>query len=183
MLHLKQFQSWSNQWSSCKSVNGSFLFFFRQLVDCCLFLFLSSPGDQQSVAWCPWLQAHEQCLKLLNISDLLRCWPLVWWSLCPPAYLDAGAFLACKDLGGRFDDSFSTWPFFFFKWRSARVHQLHFFFQPGSGHSGSVRWDDCGRVFSDKLRVNLFSLIGSCTMPRQHSQPALTLLDQGCLRV
>ena len=50
-------------------------------------------------------------------------------------------FLACEDFGGRFDDSFPVWAFFFFlfffnKWRSAHVHINSTFFMPGSIHSG-----------------------------------------------
>ena len=29
-------------------------------------------------------------------------------------------------------------------------------FMPGSVHSGSVTWDDCGRIFPDKLRASSF---------------------------
>ena len=50
--------------------------------------------------------------------------------------------------------------FFFLKWRSAHAYQFHLF-RPGLIHNGSAGWNDCGQVFPDKLRVSLFSLIGS----------------------
>ena len=37
-----------------------------------------------------------------------------------------GFFLACEDLGGRFNDSFPAYASFFFNWRSARAQQFHF---------------------------------------------------------
>ena len=46
-------------------------------------------------------------------------------------------------------------PPFFFKWRLARTCQFHFF-MPGSVHSGSGSWDDCGWAFPDELRVSSF---------------------------
>ena len=79
-----------------------------------------------------------------------------------------GSFLACEDFGGRFDELFLACTFlffsflsfvflffvlfnFFFKWRSARAHQFHVFCVcPGSVHSGSSSWDDCGRLFPDE---------------------------------
>ena len=54
-------------------------------------------------------------------------------------------------------------------------------FRTGSVHSGSASRDDCGRAFPDELRI--ISLIGSQTLPRQHSQPTPTSLGQGCMCV
>ena len=52
-------------------------------------------------------------------------------------------------------------------------------FVPGSVHSGSVSWDDCGWMFPDKLPVSSFQ-IGSHTMDGQRdSQPTPTSLGQG----
>ena len=44
---------------------------------------------------------------------------------CPS--LGNGFFLACEDFGGKLDDSFHAFAFFFLKWRSARAHQSTFF--------------------------------------------------------
>ena len=44
---------------------------------------------------------------------------------------------------------------FFFK-VEIRMCTLIPLFRPESVHSGSASWDDCGRVFSDDLRVSLF---------------------------
>ena len=67
--------------------------------------------------------------------------------------------------------------FFFYKWRSACAHQF-LFLRLGLVHSGSASWGDCGWVLFDKLHVSLFSLIGSHTMPEQHSQHTPTSLGQ-----
>ena len=67
----------------------------------------------------------------------------------------------------------------FLKWRSACVHQFH-----------SFRWR-INLQWLSKLRwlwmsipwwvvCELISLMGSHTLLEQHSQPTLTLLDQGC---
>ena len=47
-------------------------------------------------------------------------------------------------------------PALFFK-VEIRLHTLIPFLRPGSVHSGSASWDDCGRVFPDELRVSSFS--------------------------
>ena len=54
-----------------------------------------------------------------------------------------------------------VWPFiprlfFFFFFKVECLHTLIPLFRPGSVHNGSPRWDDCGRMFPDKLRVRLF---------------------------
>ena len=41
-------------------------------------------------------------------------------------------------------------------WRSACAYQFHSFIRPSSVHSGSERWDDCGRTFPDELCVSSF---------------------------
>ena len=61
--------------------------------------------------------------------------------------------------------------FFFFK-VAVSSRRLIPFFMPGSVHSGSASWDDCGRMLPDKLRVSCFR-IGSHTMPGlRHNQPS-----------
>ena len=50
---------------------------------------------------------------------------------------------------------FSSSSFFFFKVEIS-LHTLFPLFRPGSVHSGSVSWDDCGQVFPDKLHVGSF---------------------------
>ena len=74
--------------------------------------------------------------------------------------------------------------FFFFLKVEISLHTLISLFRPGSVHSGSVSWDDCGQVFPCELHVRSFSQIGSHTMPgSQHSQSTVTLLGQGCMHV
>ena len=52
----------------------------------------------------------------------------------------------CRDLGWSFDDSFPSCDFFFFKVEIISPSPIPLF-RPGSVHSGSVGWDDCGLVF------------------------------------
>ena len=47
-------------------------------------------------------------------------------------------------------------PFFFFFWMEISSRALIPLFRPGSVNSDSASWDDCGRKFSDKLRVSSF---------------------------
>ena len=47
----------------------------------------------------------------------------------------------------------SFFSFFFLKWRLAHSYYFHSLCQDQST-SGSASWDDCGRVFLDKLRVS-----------------------------
>ena len=49
--------------------------------------------------------------------------------------------------------------------------------------TGSVSWDECEWVFPDELPSEFISLIGSHTVPGQHSQPTPTLSGQGCMCV
>ena len=84
-------------------------------------------------------------------------------------YGGSGSFFTCEDFFGKFDESFPTYTFFFsffWKWRSAHKHQFHYFRQDWSC---CTSWDNCGRVFPDKLPASSFSLIGSHTMPGQHT--------------
>ena len=66
-----------------------------------------------------------------------------------------GFFLACENYGGRLDESIPCMCFSFFQWRSAHMHQLYS--RPGSIHSGSENWNNCGRAFPDELCMSLFS--------------------------
>ena len=68
-----------------------------------------------------------------------------------------GFFLACEDFGRMFDKFIPRLHFFFFFFEVEISSQtLVPLLRPGSVHSGSVSQDDCGRVFSDKLRVSSF---------------------------
>ena len=57
---------------------------------------------------------------------------------------------------------FGEWPFmpclhfFFFLEVEISSRTLIPLFMPGSVHSGSASWDDCGQMFLDKLRVSSF---------------------------
>ena len=56
-------------------------------------------------------------------------------------------------------------------------------FRSGSVHSGSVSWDNCDQVLSDKLHVSSFPDRFPHYAWIQHSRPTPTLLGQGCMRV
>ena len=72
---------------------------------------------------------------------------LTWWWLFP-----------C--LRGFFENIWTYIPrlrcFFFFFLVEINSHTLCPLFMPGSVHSGSGSWDDCGGMFLDKLRVSSF---------------------------
>ena len=68
-----------------------------------------------------------------------------------------GLFLACEDFGRIFDHLFPACAFFVFVFEmeiSSRT--LISPLRPGSVHSGSASWDDCGRMFPDKLCLSSF---------------------------
>ena len=46
-------------------------------------------------------------------------------------------------------------PFFFFSKVDISLHTLIQLFRPGSVHSGSASWDDCGRVFPQQVACEL----------------------------
>ena len=114
-----------------------------------------------------WMDA---CLWILFFNpwktrqDLeVMCDPLAFWSLTVPLWRQFsiyGFFLACKDFGGRFDDSLPTLFFCFVKKKYVQVVISSLtpisLSKPGSVHSGSASWDNCGWVFPDELRVSLF---------------------------
>ena len=66
-----------------------------------------------------------------------------------------GFFLACKDFGRMFDHSFTACAFYFFEVEISSRTLIRLFI-PGSAHSGSANWDNCGRMFPDKLRVSSY---------------------------
>ena len=73
---------------------------------------------------------------------------------CMMVISGGGFFLACGGLGRMFDHSFPACAVFFYGEISSRTLIPHF--MPGSVHSGSAGWDDCGRMIPDKLRVSSF---------------------------
>ena len=90
-------------------------------------------------------------------------------SVCCRCFVSSGGgfFLACQDLGRMFDFSFpacSFHPFFSFLFSSfffeveISSRTPTSLFRPGSVHSGSASWDDCGSVLPEELRVNSFPI-------------------------
>ena len=61
-----------------------------------------------------------------------------------------GFFLASKNSEKLFNHSFPTCGFFFFFFFKVEISSCTLvpLFRPGSVHSGSASWDDCGWVFS-----------------------------------
>ena len=82
-----------------------------------------------------------------------------------------------------FDNSFSACTFFFFFKVEIRLRTLISLFKLGSVHSGSASSDDCGQMFPDVLHVSSFPASSSTVSAQQHSQPTLTSLGQGCIRI
>ena len=78
-------------------------------------------------------------------------------------------------------DHYSPLCFFFFFEVEISSSALIPPFMSRSVHSGSASLDDCGRMFSDKLRV--MSSFLDRFPGHQHSQPTPTSLGQGCMRV
>ena len=68
--------------------------------------------------------------------------------------IGGGFILTGEDFGRMFDHLLPTCIFFFEVEISSRT--LIPLFMPGSVHSGSVSWDDCGRIYPDKLHMSLF---------------------------
>ena len=107
-------------------------------------------------------------------------------------------FLACDEVGGKFDVPFHACAAFFvlfclfcFVFVCLFVFCLFVFLKeirscattsllrPESVHSGSAGLDDCRRAFPDDLHSGFIYLISSHTMPGQQSQPTPTSLGQG----
>ena len=68
-----------------------------------------------------------------------------------------GFFLACEDFGRMFDHPFPVCAFSFLFEMEISSRTLVLVFMPGSVHSSSASWDDCGRMFPDTMRVSSLS--------------------------
>ena len=99
------------------------------------------------------------CQKGYKLTEDNTCigtpvWPVTWqlrWFVC-----GGGCFFhACVDLWRMFNSSFPACFFFFFKVEISLCTLIPLF-RPGSVHSGSVRWDNCGWIFPDESHVSLF---------------------------
>ena len=93
----------------------------------------------------------------LDICDLEIC---TFCRVCDSCFLNTGhsmwwRFLTCVDLGRMFDHWFQACAFLF-KVEICSCTLIPLFI-PGSVHSGSASWDNCGQKFPNKLRVSLFS--------------------------
>ena len=66
-----------------------------------------------------------------------------------------GFFFACEDLGRMLDHLFPTCAFLCVCVEISSCTLIPLF-MPGSIHSGSASWDDCSRMFPDKLHVSSF---------------------------
>ena len=71
---------------------------------------------------------------------------------------DDGIFLACENFGIKFDYLFPASSFLFVCLFEVEISSRTLIpvFRSGSLHSGLASWDDCGRVFPDKVRVSSF---------------------------
>ena len=79
---------------------------------------------------------------------------LGWFSCLPSIRVVLVAFCSLPRIWGEYSTLHSP-PALFFNWRfSSRT--LIPLFMPGSVHSGSASWDDCGWVFPDELLVSSF---------------------------
>ena len=98
----------------------------------------------------------KQLTVIISKYSISDASPVHTWSHLPLVALCGGFFLACEDLGRMFDHSFPPQHFFFFLEVEISSRTLIPLFMPGSVHSGSASWDDCGRMFPDRLRVSSF---------------------------
>ena len=95
---------------------------------------------------------HEnliQCIGQFPTVDLATgTWYFaVYW---PVSHSDGGFFLACKDLGEKFNHSFPACAFFFYvEICSCTLIPPS---RPGSVHSGSASRDNCGRTLIQAAR-------------------------------
>ena len=106
--------------------------------------------------------------------------------------VDGSGFVLARDLGESFGDSFfpsCALIFFFFFFSGdqlAHINPPPFFFG-GGGCRVSPQWlSELRRMWPRApwlVACELVSLIGSHTMPGQHSQQTPTSLGQGCMRV
>ena len=103
-----------------------------------------------SRTWALWGNA-----QLVWSSSLLHVFGLVFLSFL----LGVGFFLTCENLGRMFDNSFHTCVFVVVVVVVlVEIKSCTFFpfIWPGSVHSGSASWDDCGKMFPDELCVSSF---------------------------
>ena len=68
----------------------------------------------------------------------------------------SGGFLLTQGFWEKVDKSIPTCTFFFFCKVEISSCTPVTLFWPGSVHSGSASWDDCGWVFPDELHLSLF---------------------------
>ena len=87
--------------------------------------------------------APRQCGKTL----MWWWWWWWWWFLL---------FLACEALQRMLTNFLAVLFLSFFFEVEISLHTLIPLFMPGSVHSGSESWDNCGQMFPDKLRVRSF---------------------------
>ena len=83
-----------------------------------------------------------------------------WRCLIRETFIYAGGsgfFLTCEESRRMFHHSFLACNFFFFFEVEISSCKLIPLFIPGPVHSGSVSWDDCGRMFPVKLCVSSFT--------------------------
>ena len=120
-------------------------------------------------------QEAESFPDSLYVLDVTT--PTLFWNSCEKVWVQAHPWSIVGDGGGfivtRILGESSIIPrlcFFFFKVEISSCTLIPLS-MPGSVHTGSVHWDDCGQMFPDKLCLNCFQ-IGSHTMPgQQYCQP------------
>ena len=85
-----------------------------------------------------------------NGSTCGCCWKYLWWWWWLFPHF-------CEDFWRMFNHPFPACIFFFFFFKvEISSHTLIPLFMPGSVHSSSASWDDCGRMFPDKLHMSSF---------------------------
>ena len=130
----------------------------------------------------PYLFTCESCLVFCKWGGKVKCkkdilkgpWCVLCWKVLLHLWTPArGKSRGCLRIWWRWWWLFArVWGFWENIWPF--IPCLHFFsfffffeveissctliplFMPGSVHSGSVSWDDCGRMFPDKFRVSSF---------------------------
>ena len=113
---------------------------------CYIFPCLPAPSLKKKIA------LFIQTTQLLQtVNTIISEW-------CHTKLCVCGFFLACKDCGGRFHESF---PAYIKKKRKKFLvefssHTHIPLFGPGSVCSGLASWDNFGRTFADELRMSSF---------------------------
>ena len=94
---------------------------------------------------------HYTCLLSMNIAHCQLTLTYAWG-------IGLVAFSSPAMIWGECSTSHTLPAFFGFYFLSGDkvAHTNIPLFRPGSVHSGSASWDDCGQVFLDELRVSLF---------------------------